>query len=104
MGSLFWFELPLDRAAAAQPALAPAAPAAAPEQALPVPPLGEVEALLQLVRIGNMRAILAHADHLEALDPAYLPLAEQLRRLARGYQSKALRSLAEGLLQAADAA
>jgi PAS domain S-box-containing protein len=104
VGSLFWFELALAGAAAAAPAVPPAAPAAAPEQALPVPPLGEVEALLQLVRIGNMRAILAHADHLEALDTAYLPLAEQLRRLARGYQSKALRSLAEGLLQGADAA
>jgi hypothetical protein len=45
-----------------------------------------------------MRAILAHADHLETLDARYAPLAGQLRNLARSYQSKALRGLVERLL------
>ncbi len=104
VGSLFWFELAAEGGEAAPAAVLPMPPAAVPEAALPVPPQQELETLLQLVRIGNMRAILAHADHLEQLDPLYAPLAEHLRRLARGYQSKALRSLAEGLLQQADAA
>jgi len=100
VGSLFWFELALDEAAL-RAAAVPAAPAAA-ELPLPLaaPPQAELEELLQLVRIGNMRAIVGHADKLQAMDARYGPLAEQLRRLALGYQSKALRSLVEQMLAA----
>ena len=104
VGSLFWFELALAGAAEAQAAPALLAPASAPPVPLPVPPSAQLEALQQLVRIGNMRAILAHADQLEALDVRYAPLAEQLRRLARGYQSKALGVLVERLLRPGEAA
>jgi signal transduction histidine kinase len=102
VGSLFWFELAV-AADEGLPAAVPSAPAAAPELPLPALPPQELETLRQLVRIGNMRAILAHAGQLEAQDVRYLPLAEQLRRLALAYQSKALRALVERL-QPRDAA
>jgi PAS domain S-box-containing protein len=95
VGSLFWFELPVPDSAML-PAPAPSAlqAAAAPAPLIPPPP-AELAELMHLVRIGNMRAILAHAEHLERLDARYRPFAEQLSRLARSYQSKALRQLVE---------
>ena len=98
VGSLFWFELAVAGDDTLPAALA-SVQASTPELPLPVLPPQELETLQQLVRIGNMRAILDHAGHLEALDARYLPLAEQLRRLALGYQSKALRTLVERLAQ-----
>jgi hypothetical protein len=50
---------------------------------------------MKLVRIGNMRAILAHTEHLERLDVRYRPFVEQLSSLARSYQTRALRQLIE---------
>jgi hypothetical protein len=50
---------------------------------------------MELVRIGNMRAILAHTEHLERCDARYRPFTEQLRHLARSYQTRALRQLIE---------
>ena len=57
---------------------------------LVIPPAREIEALWQLVRLGNMSSITKQADYLAALDPAYLPFAQNLRALAQGYHSKAL--------------
>jgi CheY-like chemotaxis protein len=57
---------------------------------LVIPPAGEIEALWQLVRLGNMSSIRKQADYLATLDPAYLPFAQHLRALAQGYHSKAL--------------
>jgi len=101
VGSLFWFELALAGNEETAAALPPAAAGGAPELPLPVLPAAELERLRQLVRIGNMRAILAHADHLQALEMRFAPLAEQMRLLARGYQSKALGALLERLQQLA---
>ena len=55
-----------------------------------IPPAEEMDALLQLVRMGNMQAIAARADYLEKLDPAFTPFARRVRTLAQAYQSKAL--------------
>jgi signal transduction histidine kinase/DNA-binding NarL/FixJ family response regulator len=69
------------------------AEAAAPDEDevdLAIPPADEVEALWQLVRIGNMRRIREHAAHLRVLDPAYVPFADHLDALAQGYHSKDL--------------
>jgi PAS domain S-box-containing protein len=55
-----------------------------------IPPAEEIDALLQLVRIGNMQMIGARADYLEKLDPAYALFARRVRALAQTYQSKAL--------------
>jgi CheY-like chemotaxis protein len=71
-----------------------AAPDAAPDEgdevAMVVPPAGEIEVLWQLVRIGNMRKIREQAGYLRMLDPAYVPFADHLDALARGYHSKDL--------------
>jgi hypothetical protein len=42
-----------------------------------------------------MRDIVQHAAHLTELDERYRPFADQLRLLAKGYQSKAILSLVE---------
>ncbi len=95
VGSLFWFELPVPEAAAPPAEALPAPAEAAGTEPLTLPPPAELEQLMHLVRIGNMRAILRHAEHLERLDPRYQPFAAELSRLARSYQSKALRRLVE---------
>jgi len=93
MGSTFWFEL----AGAADAAVLAerAAPASAPSAILVPPPAAQLAELMKLVRIGNMRAILAHTEHLERLDVPYRPFLEQLGKLARSYQTRALRQLIE---------
>jgi PAS domain S-box-containing protein len=59
------------------------------------PPAQEMEILHRLAREGNMRDIVQRAAHLAELDERYRPFAEQLRLLAKGYQSKAILSLVE---------
>ncbi|MRV74446.1 PAS domain-containing protein [Duganella sp. FT92W] len=108
-GSVFWFDLP---APMMLPLHTPASGQAEPEipardgadtPPLTPPPAEEMAVLQQLARLGNMRAIQVRAEHLERLDPRYQPFAEQLRTLARGYQSKALRQLVDSYAQVADA-
>ena len=95
MGSVFWFELEAvaDATVLAELAL-PAAPPP-PQAAVVPPPAAELAELMKLVRIGNMRAILAHTEHLQRLDVRYRPFVEQLSSLARSYQTRALRQLIE---------
>ncbi|MGU7771723.1 ATP-binding protein [Burkholderia sp. MR1-5-21] len=63
------------------------------------PPPEEIEALYQLARLGNMRAIVQHAAHLIQLDERFRPFADQLCLLAKGYRSKAILSLVEHYLE-----
>jgi len=78
---------------------------AAPEEVdasapLVAPPPDEMEALLRLARIGNMRSIRNHAERMATRDERLRPLATRLSRLAEGFQSVAivdlLRTLQEG--------
>ncbi|HET9644302.1 MAG TPA: ATP-binding protein [Burkholderiaceae bacterium] len=57
---------------------------------LVAPPPQELEALLRLARIGNMRSIRNQAENLATLDPRYCPLANRLRQLADGFESAAI--------------
>jgi PAS domain S-box-containing protein len=59
--------------------------------ALIAPPPPQLEALYQLARTGNMRAIVQHATQLTELDARYRPFAEHVCQLARHYQSRAIR-------------
>jgi PAS domain S-box-containing protein len=59
------------------------------------PPPDELEELLRLARIGNMREIRARAEQLRALGPRYHPFATRLSHLADNYQSQAILSLVE---------
>lgn len=82
-------------------ALPPAGPAQEHEAAGPLlaPPAQEMEILHRLAREGNMRDIVQRAAHLAELDERYRPFADQLRLLAKGYQSKAILSLVERHLE-----
>jgi hypothetical protein len=65
--------------------------------ALVAPPREELEALLQLARVGNMRNIRAHAERLAALDVRYRPLATRLARMAENFETVAIVELLRGL-------
>jgi PAS domain S-box-containing protein len=62
---------------------------------LELPPDHEMDELYRLARTGNMRLISEQADYLEGLDPRYAALAQRLRNLADGCQSKAILGLVE---------
>ncbi len=66
-----------------------------PDEWLDAPPLEEMKILHQLAEEGSMRDIIVHADYLGELDTRYRPFAEQLRSLAKVYQSKAVLDLVE---------
>jgi CheY-like chemotaxis protein len=67
--------------------------------ALVAPPRAELEALHALALTGNMRDILLWVGHLESLGGDYRPFAGKLRRLAGGYQSKAILALVNDYLK-----
>jgi len=61
-------------------------------------PTQEMSELHRLARHGDMQEIARWANRIGALDARYLPFAEQLRRLAKGYRSKAILELVEQYL------
>jgi signal transduction histidine kinase/CheY-like chemotaxis protein len=69
--------------------------ASAPQGPLVAPPTAEAETLYGLARMGNMRSISAHADHIETLGAPYGPLARHLRALADKYESRTILELAK---------
>lgn len=66
---------------------------------LVAPPAQEMEVLYRLALAGNMRNISREAIRLSKLDERYRSFADQLRRLAQGYQSKAILRLVERYLK-----
>jgi len=77
-----------------EPAQGPAVSGDGDASAFTLPPQQEIDNLYQLARLGNMQDILHWADHLDDLGERYRPFANQLRLLAKGYQSKAILNLA----------
>lgn len=65
---------------------------------LVAPPPAELEILYELAMLGSMRKIREQADHLEELDPIYIPLANQLRYLTQGFKEKEIVHLIENFL------
>lgn len=63
-----------------------------------VPPMDEMRVLHEQAKAGNMRAIREWSDAIAARDDRYAPFAEQLRGLARNYQSRAIVELVEQYL------
>jgi PAS domain S-box-containing protein len=95
-GSLFAFELVME-VVQAEPVAADALRDQAaqslpvPDEPLPfAPPRHEVEILHDLARRGNMRSIIQRAAYLSELDERYWHFADQLREMAKAYQSKAI--------------
>lgn len=70
-------------------------PAVGAGEMLVAPPAEEIIVLHDLARLGNMRDILAQADRIDDLDPAYRAFAGHLRELAGNFQSKALLTFVE---------
>lgn len=60
-----------------------------------VPSTQEMRRLYEQAQAGNMRAIREWSDSIAARDSSFAPFAEQLRELARHYQSKAIVDLVE---------
>jgi CheY-like chemotaxis protein/anti-sigma regulatory factor (Ser/Thr protein kinase) len=58
-------------------------------------PSQEMNELHRLARHGDMREISLWSERVAALDARYVPFAEQVRLLAKGYQSKAILELVE---------
>jgi DNA-binding SARP family transcriptional activator len=65
------------------------------------PPPEELQLLLRLARIGNMRSIQSHAERLATLDPRHRPLATRLCKLAEDFESAAIVELLATLQEAA---
>ena len=66
-----------------------------PLEPLVAPPAQEMAVLHRLALLGNMRDIAQYAAHLSELDERYGIFADELKVLARGYQSKAILQLVE---------
>jgi hypothetical protein len=62
------------------------------------PPDEHILELHRLALFGNMRDIMGYAERIDSLDLRYRPFAEHLKRLANGYQSKAILAFVEGYL------
>ena len=65
---------------------------------LVAPPAEEMDVLHRLAQRGNMQDIVAHADYLTQRDERYRPFANQLKSLAKDYQSQAILHLVEQCL------
>jgi PAS domain S-box-containing protein len=52
------------------------------------PPITELTVLYELAMMGDIRGIRQQAKNLEQLDPKFVPFAQQLSQLAKGFQEK----------------
>jgi hypothetical protein len=68
-----------------------------------VPPAHELALLHRLALLGNMRDIAREAAHLSELDGRYGAFADELKLLAKGYQSRAIVRLVERHMDGASA-
>ena len=62
------------------------------------PPSDELEILCDLARRGNLLRIMERANYIEGLGPQYVPFAQQLHRLAKRFDDKAVMHLLEQYL------
>jgi signal transduction histidine kinase/DNA-binding response OmpR family regulator len=66
------------------------------DAAVGLPP-GELDALRQAAREGDMRLIRQQANHIETLDARFKPWADQLRQLAETFQLATIREMVRSL-------
>ncbi len=64
---------------------------------LVIPPAEELDILLDLARSGRLSRIKKQATYLAKLDDSYIPFANQLQELAKGFQEKAILALLTGV-------
>jgi len=63
------------------------------EKPMIAPPTNELETLYELAMLGSMRNIRDRALHLEELDDKYIPFAQQLQSLAKGFEDEKILDL-----------
>lgn len=68
----------------------PAAPLLAPKTEILPPAMAELEMLYQLAMRGSFKGIIKQAKRLEQTDAQLIPFSQTLRRLAEGFQDKAI--------------
>lgn len=98
-GSLFWFDLPLTTADAAQVAafaaatapLSAFAPSSEPERIAP-PPHEDLAALYELARIGNILGLRKQLVQLDAADPRWHAFVSKLTALTRDIKLQEIRA------------
>jgi len=61
-------------------------------ESLVVPSAETIDNLYYLVMRGNLKGIIKQAEELKKLDPKYIPFAEQVYNLAKGFQEKQLQN------------
>ncbi len=64
--------------------------AVSPQLDIMPPPQAELETLVELARLGNMKRLQEQAQHLEDLSPEYLPFARIINQLAADYEDEKL--------------
>lgn len=96
-GSLFLFEVEVVAVGPGPSEAGRDAPGSgiAPATELFPPPARELEILYELAKRGNMKKLADRALYLRGLGERYLPFADELRLLAKGYQSQAVLNLVE---------
>lgn len=95
-GSIFWFDLdvlPLYSSSTSEVnmTLAESTPTETPE--ITIPPLSEVQDLLDLAMAGDIRAILEQIEQFEQFDSPFLPFGQKVRHLADCCQINQLQQL-----------
>lgn len=68
-------------------------------QALTPPPMEELAIIQNLAMMGDMKAIILQAEHIENLDARYTPFALRLRRLAEAFEDEQIRILARHYME-----
>ena len=68
------------------------------DRILKVPPAEEMKILYELALLGNMKKIRQRAAYLKELDANYIPFADRLQDLAKGFREKAIVNLVEQYL------
>ena len=63
-----------------------------------IPPSEEIEKLYELALLGNMKKIRQRAAYLKELDDSYIPFADRLHNLAKGFREKEIVNLVEEYL------
>lgn len=66
------------------------------EEFIPLP-AEQLEVLLDLAMMGDLRGITKQTAHLEALNPQWLPLATHLRQLAKSFKGKQILELLKNM-------
>ena len=61
-------------------------------ESLVIPPAVWIETLYDLAKKGNLKAVLKKAEELKKLDEQWVPFADEVTRLAKGFQEKKLQS------------